>query len=205
MLDFSTVIAVAIVCMAGVMSPGPNFVAVSHRAVSSSRFEAMAMVLGIALVNMLWAAAAVFGVGLLIASMPWMFWAIKLMGAGYLVWFGFQLLKQSAKPLRAAESSKTGATFSTALRDGITINLVNPKSMAFYASIFSGTVPAQASTQLLVMLVAMVGVIAVTWYGSVALVLSVSRVADLYRRGKAVIERSCGLILILLGCRQGLL
>lgn len=205
MLDFSTLISVAIVCMAGVMSPGPNFVAVSHRAVSSSRFEAMAMVLGIALVNMLWATAAVFGVGLLITSFPWMFWAIKLMGAGYLVWFGFQLLKQSAKPLRTAESSKTGATFSTALRDGITTNLVNPKSMAFYASIFSGTVPAQASTQMLVMLVVMVGVIAVIWYGSVALVLSVSRVANLYRRGKAAIERSCGLILILLGCRQGLL
>ena len=163
------------------------------------------MVLGIALVNMLWAAAAVFGVGLLITSMPWMFWAIKLMGAGYLVWFGFQLLKQSAKPLRTADLSKTGATFSTALRDGITTNLVNPKSMAFYASIFSGTVPAQASTQMLVILVVMVGLIAVIWYGSVALVLSVSRVANLYRRGKAAIERTCGLILILLGCRQGLL
>ena len=82
MLDFSTVMSVAVVCVAGVMSPGPNFVAVTHRAVSSSRFEAMAMVFGIALVNMLWATVAVFGVGLLVASLPWMFWAIKLMGAG---------------------------------------------------------------------------------------------------------------------------
>lgn len=205
MLDFSTVMSVAVVCVAGVMSPGPNFVAVTHRAVSSSRFEAMAMVFGIALVNMLWATVAVFGVGLLVASLPWMFWAIKLMGAGYLIWFGVQLLKRSAKPLRTGNTSRTSTTFSAALRDGITTNLANPKSMAFYASMFSGSVPAQASTETLMVLVALVGTIAVIWYGSVALVLSVNRIANLYRRGKSAIERTCGLILILLGCRQGLL
>lgn len=205
MLDFSTVMSVAVVCVAGVMSPGPNFVAVTHRAVSSSRFEAIAMVFGIALVNMLWATAAVFGVGLLVASLPWMFWVIKLMGAGYLIWFGVQLLKRSAKPLRTGNTSRTRTTFSAALRDGITTNLANPKSMAFYASMFSGSVPAQASTETLMVLVALVGTIAVIWYGSVALVLSVNRMANLYRRGKSAIERTCGLILILLGCRQGLL
>lgn len=165
----------------------------------------MAMVFGIALVNMLWATVAVFGVGLLVASLPWMFWAIKLMGAGYLIWFGVQLLKRSAKPLRTGNTSRTSTTFSAALRDGITTNLANPKSMAFYASMFSGSVPAQASTETLMVLVALVGTIAVIWYGSVALVLSVNRIANLYRRGKSAIERTCGLILILLGCRQGLL
>lgn len=205
MLDFSTLMSVAVVCVAGVMSPGPNFVAVTHRAVSSSRFEAIAMVFGIALVNMLWATAAVFGVGLLIASLPWMFWAIKLMGAGYLIWFGIQLLKRSAKPLGIGNTSETRTTFSAALRDGITTNLANPKSMAFYASMFSGTVPVQTSTETLMVLVAMVGAIAVIWYGCVAFVLSVKRMANLYRRGKSAIERTCGLILILLGCRQGLL
>ncbi|WP_167009993.1 LysE family translocator [Comamonas sp. Tr-654] len=205
MLDFSAVMSAAIVCVAGVISPGPNFVAVTHRAVSSSRFEAIAMVFGIALINMLWAAAAVFGVGLLVTSLPWMFWTIKLMGAGYLIWFGIQLLIRSAQPLGIGNTSKTKTTFSAALRAGITTNLANPKSMAFYASMFSGTIPAQASTETLIMLVAMVGTIAVIWYGSVALALSVKRMANLYRQGKSAIERTCGLILILLGCRQGLL
>lgn len=205
MLDFSTVMSAAIVCVAGVISPGPNFVAVTHRAVSSSRFEAIAMVFGIALVNMLWAAAAVFGVGLLVTSLPWMFWTIKLMGAGYLIWFGTQLLRRSAKPLGIGNTSEAKTTFSAALRDGITTNLANPKSMAFYASMFSGNIPVQTSTETLMVLVAMVGAIAVIWYSSVALALSVKRMANLYRRGKSAIERTCGLILIALGCRQGLL
>ncbi|MGB7535301.1 MAG: LysE family transporter, partial [Azonexus sp.] len=75
MFDTTAVLSAAVVCLAGVMSPGPNFVAVSHRAVSSSRFEAVAMVFGIAMVNSLWAAMALFGLSLLVITLPWMFWS----------------------------------------------------------------------------------------------------------------------------------
>ena len=68
MLDTTAVLSASVVCLAGVMSPGPNFVAVTHRAISSSRSEAVAMVLGIAMVNTLWAAMALFGLGLLVTS-----------------------------------------------------------------------------------------------------------------------------------------
>jgi threonine/homoserine/homoserine lactone efflux protein len=205
MLDTVAVLSAAVVCLAGVMSPGPNFVAVTHRAISSSRYEAVAMVFGIALVNTLWATMALFGLSLLVTSLPWLFWSIKLMGAAYLVWFGIQLLKRSGQPLKPREVSTVVSTFPSALRDGIATNLANPKSMAFYASVFSGAVPADASMETLFAMVVMVGVIAILWYGSVALVLSADRMAKLYRQGKMIIERTCGVFLILLGGRQGLL
>lgn len=205
MFDTTAVLSAAVVCLAGVMSPGPNFVAVSHRAVSSSRFEAVAMVFGIAMVNSLWAAMALFGLSLLVITLPWMFWSIKLMGAVYLVWFGVQLLMRSGQPLKPRGKSGLVSSFPSALRDGIATNLANPKSMAFYASVFSGAVPANASMETLLAMVVMVGVISVLWYGIVALVLSADRMANFYRQGKAVVERTCGLLLILLGGRQGLL
>ena len=205
MLDITAVLSAAAVCLAGVMSPGPNFVAVTHRAISSSRYEAVAMVFGIAMVNALWAAMALFGLSLLVTTLPWLFWLIKLMGAAYLVWFGVQLLKRSDQPLQPRELFASVSSFPSALRDGIATNLANPKSMAFYASVFSGAVPADASMETLLAMVMMVCVIAVLWYGCVALVLSADRMAILYRKGKAVVERTCGLFLILLGGRQGLL
>ena len=205
MLDTTAVLSVAVVCLAGVMSPGPNFVAVTHRAISSSRVEAVAMVFGIAMVNTLWAAMALFGLNLLVNSLPWLFWSIKLMGAAYLVWFGIQLLKRSGQPLKERNGLAAASSFPSALRDGIATNLANPKSMAFYASVFSGAVPADASIETLLAMVAMVGLLAILWYGSVALVLSADRMADLYRQGKKIVERTCGLFLILLGGRQGLL
>jgi threonine efflux protein len=205
MLDTTAVLSAAIVCLAGVMSPGPNFVAVTHRAISSSRVEAVALVLGIAMVNTLWAIMALFGLNLLVNSLPWLFLSIKLMGAAYLVWFGSQLLIRSGQPLKARKGLPSAPSFPAALRDGITTNLANPKSMAFYASVFSGAVPADASMETLLTMVLMVGVLAVLWYGSVALVLSADRMAALYRQGKKMIERTCGLFLIVLGGRQGLL
>ena len=205
MLDATAVFSAAVVCLAGVMSPGPNFVAVTHRAISSSRVEAIAMVFGIAMVNTLWAAMTLFGLNLLVTSLPWLFWSIKLMGAAYLVWFGIQLLKRSGQPLQSREASSSVSSFRSALRDGVATNLANPKSMAFYASVFSGAVPADASMNTLLAMVVMVGVLAVLWYGSVALVLSADRMANWYRQGKKIIERTCGLFLILLGGRQGLL
>ena len=205
MLDTTAVLSASVVCLAGVMSPGPNFVAVTHRAISSSRSEAVAMVLGIAMVNTLWAAMALFGLSLLVTSLPWLFWSIKLMGAAYLVWFGIQLLKRSGHPLKSRELLAPASSLPSALRDGIATNLANPKSMAFYASVFSGAVPADPSMETLLAMVVMVGVLAVLWYGSVALVLSADRMANLYRQGKSVVERTCGLFLILLGALQGLL
>ena len=205
MLDTTAVLSASVVCLAGVMSPGPNFVAVTHRAISSSRYEAVAMVLGIAMVNTLWAAMALFGLSLLVTSLPWLFWSIKLMGAAYLVWFGIQLLKRSGHPLKSRELLASASSLPSALRDGIATNLANPKSMAFYASVFSGAVPADPSMETLLAMVVMVGVLAVLWYGSVALVLSADRMANLYRQGKSVVERTCGLFLILLGAGQGLL
>lgn len=205
MLDTTAVLSASVVCLAGVMSPGPNFVAVTHRAISSSRKEAFAMVFGFAAVNTLWATLAMSGLALVLTALPWLFWAIKFMGAAYLVWFGIQLFRRSGQPIKPRELSATASSFPAAVRDGVATNLANPKSMAFYASVFSGAIPADASIETLLALIIMVGAITICWYGFVALALSTERMAGLYRRGKTVFERVCGLFLIVLGSRQALI
>jgi threonine efflux protein len=205
MIDTAAVLTASIVCVAGVMSPGPNFVAVTHRAVTAPRIEAMALVTGIVCVNSLWASAALFGLGTLFSLFPWLFWSIKLLGAAYLVWFGIQLLRRSGKPLPAKSGVSARSAFLGALRDGIVTNLSNPKSMIFYASVFSAAVPAGASSATLLVMVAMVALIASLWYGAVALALSSNRAASVYRRGKPAIEIACGGFLIVFGLRQAIL
>jgi threonine efflux protein len=195
MLDATAVFSAAIVCLAGVMSPGPNFVAVTHRAASTSRHEALSMVAGIALVNLLWAAISVFGIGLIITTVPVLLSFVQILGATYLIWFGIKLIRRSSQPNVATGNSKQ-PSLQSALRDGIATNLANPNSMMFYASVFAGAIPATANLQTMLFLVVMVGVIGILWYGSVAMVFSSARVADLYRHGKRLIEISCGLLLM---------
>lgn len=110
MIDIAAVLTASVVCIAGVMSPGPNFVAVTHRSVTSHRAESLALVGGIVCVNALWATAALFGLGVVFSLFPWLFWSLKLLGAAYLVWFGVQLLHRSGVPLPAKTSLPSPST-----------------------------------------------------------------------------------------------
>ncbi len=148
MPDSAVLLSAAAVCLAGVMSPGPNFVAVTHRAASTTRHEALSMVLGIAIVNLLWATISVFGIGVLIASAPPLFMAVRTLGAIYLIWFGIRLIRRSDVSIANAGKTRRPG-FGMALRDGIATNLANPNSMMFYASVFAGAVPPNAGPQTL--------------------------------------------------------
>jgi threonine/homoserine/homoserine lactone efflux protein len=204
MIDIAAVLTASAVCLAGVMSPGPNFVAVTHRAVTASKTEAAALVIGIASVSALWATAALFGLGMLFALLPWLFWSVKLLGAAYLIWFGIQLLRRLGQPLPAKAALATRSGFMRAVRDGAVTNLSNPKAMAFYASVFSAAVPSGATLGTLLAIIAMVACIATLWYGGVALALASARAASFYRRRRSLLEGSCGFFLIAFGLRQAM-
>jgi threonine/homoserine/homoserine lactone efflux protein len=184
-----------------VVIPGPNFVAVAHKAVSARRSEAFALVAGIVLVNLFWASSALLGVGIIFALFPWLALAVKVAGAGYLLWFGYRLIAQAAPS--SGPSTVTGKSgFRVAFLQGIATNIANPKSIAFYAAVFSSAAPAHVSTPTFLAMLLEVAVIASLWYGLVALVLSHAPVAGAYRRSKAWIDRACGTLIIVLGLRQ---
>ena len=97
MIDGPAVLTVFLVYLAGVVIPGPNFVAVVHKAVAATRSEALALVAGIVLVNLFWATCAIAGIGVVFAAFPWAALIVKVLGAAYLMWFGFGLLLKAGK------------------------------------------------------------------------------------------------------------
>ncbi|KVZ49595.1 hypothetical protein WL18_05455 [Burkholderia ubonensis] len=72
MSDSSAVAAVCSVYVAGGVMPGPDFVAVVHRAASGVRAESFALVAGIAIFNLFWASCEILGVGFVFAVFPWL-------------------------------------------------------------------------------------------------------------------------------------
>ncbi len=196
----SEILTIAALYLSGVILPGPNFVATAHRAVTRPRQEALALVGGIALVNMIWALAAVGGIVALFTAAPWLFMTIKLAGGAYLLWLGISLWRGARAPLSyQAQSSRAG--LKGAFRSGVLINLGNAKAMLFFAGIFAAAMPADPSVLLAGIIVLMVGSIAFLWYGGVALLLSFGGAAAGYRRAKPWIDRGCGLLLGGLGLR----
>lgn len=202
MVDGTAVLGVFSVYIAGVVSPGPNFVAVAHKAASASRFEALAVVAGIVLVNLFWASCAILGVGIVFAAFPWLALVVKVAGAAYLIWFGGRLIVNASARQPASVVNAPAGDLRQAFAQGFATNIANPKSMAFFAAVFSSAAPAHVSMGTFAAMLGMVCVVASGWYGFVALTLSHARMAAAYRRGKAWADRFCGGLIVALGVRQ---
>jgi len=201
-IDSSAVLGVLSVYVAGVVIPGPNFMAVAHKAASTTRTEALAVVAGIVLVNLFWASCAILGVGIVFAAFPWLAFAVKMAGAAYLIWFGGRLIFKASAGNSQQIAQAPGGSLRQAFAQGFATNIANPKSVAFFAAVFSSAAPPHESVGTFLAMLGMVFVVASSWYGFVALTLSHARIASAYRRSKAWVDRVCGGVIIALGVRQ---
>lgn len=201
MIDLHAVLTVLSVYAVGVVIPGPNFVAVAHKAASTTTREALAMVAGIVVVNLFWASCSILGVGIVFATFPWIALAVKVTGAAYLIWFGGRLVWKAGSS-SAAVTPLTRGSWLQSFRSGVTTNIANPKSMAFYAAVFAAAAPKHVSAPTFLAMLGTVALVASVWYGLVSVVFATPSVAVRYRRSKAWIDRVCGSIIVGLGIRQ---
>lgn len=202
LIDWSAVLAVFSVYITGVIIPGPNFVAVLHKAASSTRAASLALVAGIVVVNLFWATCAILGVGIVFATFPWMALAAKILGAGYLLWFGSRLITKAQHKTQGAAEMTTTDSLKSSFIQGFLTNIVNPKSMAFFAAVFASAAPAHVSWPTFAAMLCVVLVVAGSWYSFLALVMSHGGVAARYRKSAVLVDRFCGSLIVFLGIRQ---
>lgn len=194
-------VALSGIAALGVMSPGPDFIAVTHASITSTKINAACVAFGIVLGNGIWAGAALFGVGTLFILFPHLFLAFKVVGGLYLLWMGLGMIrnaKNSIKsPLNTVASGKLGN-----VGKGLSTTIANPKAAIYYASALTVVAPADASFALLSLMVFVVLGVAAAWFTCVVLFLSTKKVAEFYARIKVYLETVFGSILILFGLKQ---
>jgi len=83
------------------------------------------------------AAVSALGVSLILLQSAWAFAALKVVGAGYLVWLGIQSLRQArtGKGLPVDTVSRVAqqrVSVWRPLREGLLSNVLNPKTVVFY-------------------------------------------------------------------------
>ena len=77
-------------CFLGLMSPGPNVLAVIGTAMGEGRKPGLALGFGVAAGSFCWATLTVAGLTTLITAYAWLLGAIKIAGGLYLLWLGFK-------------------------------------------------------------------------------------------------------------------
>lgn len=183
-------------------SPGPDFVAVTSNALNDRR-SGMLVGLGIACAVVVWATLAILGFGLLIKELFWLYEAIRLAGAAYLIYLGARMLMAAFKA-KNGESSIQGVACVGALqawRQGFMVGITNPKTATFFATLFVTVLPVGAPTWVYVSVVALVGLITAAWLGALAAFFSVGRVRSVYARVSRAVDALMGVALVGLGIR----
>lgn len=193
---------VAAIAAVGIMSPGPDFLAVSYAAITGLRRDAAAVAAGVVLGNGIWAGAALLGVGALFALFPSLFLAIKLSGAAYIAWLGIQLLRSARTPLPQRTAADPSMSLGTSFAKGLSTTMANPKAALYYASALSSAAPENASMLLLGWMLTAVVAVAVIWFSLVVLVLSTPRAGNAFRRFKVYFESLFGVLLLAFGLKQ---
>ncbi len=198
---WSAFFVIAGVWVVTVVSPGPNFIATVHAALSQSRATGVWVSAGIMLGTTIWATASLGGLALLFQQAAWLYTLIKYAGAAYLVYIGFRMIRtaRTMAPVQAGAGPRMSRA--QAFRRGLLTDLANPKAAAFFASLFAVTVPPTAPLWFDALIVALVVAVAGGWYALMACVMALEPVATLYRRVQRAVTMATGALFMALGVK----
>lgn len=203
-----TLLQLAAIYLVAAASPGPNFFMVTQLSLSGRRGLGAASALGVATASMIWVTLAMAGLAALLHRLEWLYTGIRVAGAVYLVYFGIKLLRSSARPDAPPPEAAAGlplaqdaAAYWRAYRTGLVTCLTNPKSCAFWTSVFAAVFPPHPPLWFHGTVLALIGSMSAGWYVGVALMFAAERTQRGYRRLRRPIDAVCGAALVGLGAK----
>jgi len=182
------------VCLATSVAPGPNNFMLMRFGMRHGRGTALASGFGATLSCVVWCGLAALGLAALLAAAPFLYKILRVGGGLYLVWFAIALWRNPAEQPHTA-SEPVRLSWWAAFWQGFAINMTNPKSVLFFASIFSAYVgpntPLWAHA-------AAIGICVTTclgWQIAMAWLFSTRRAAQAYARAQRPLDRAAGALM----------
>ncbi len=126
MTEFAFFVAAALVVA---LTPGPGIFYVAARTIAGGRAEGLASTFGTGLGGLVHVLAGALGVSALVLASAEAFALLKFAGAVYLVWLGIKTVREAGV---AAEGPVAATGAGRALREGIVVEALNPKTAAFF-------------------------------------------------------------------------
>ena len=129
--DLATIAQFAVATFVIAITPGPDMTLFVGRALSEGRAAGFACVAGTFTGVFIHTALAALGLSALIVASPQAFLALKIFGAGYLVWLAYQAIRNGSAFSPDATPRKPRPLFRN-WATGLGVNLMNPKIILFF-------------------------------------------------------------------------
>lgn len=131
MIEPTTLLAFTLLNMSFALIPGPDVICILTNAVSRGHRAGVLVCAGIACAALVHVAAASLGLTAFLAAVPTAFFAVKIAGAVYLVWLGWQMLRRPT----SFDSQPSSSRWASPFAQGAVSNLLNPKIAIFFLAI----------------------------------------------------------------------
>ncbi len=190
------VIAFNLTLLAAFASPGPALLYAMRSTLAGGRAMGVATGCGLATMAAIWTLTALVGLDSLFRLFPWAYTTVKIGGALYLIYLAWTIWRNANSPIGRLVEPKARAFLG-----GVLVNLANPKSVLFSASILVVIFPQGLSLADKTLIVGNHLAVEILAYGAVALLFSTPAVGRKYLRAKATLDRISSLVLGALGLR----
>lgn len=188
-------IVVITITLLACISPGPDFALVSRNGLLLSRRAGVLTAMGIGLGVLVHVGYTLLGLGLVLQQSPWLFNALKLAGAAYLVYLGIKMLR-SRPDIQQPDAASPALSDLAALRSGFLTNALNPKTSIFIVSLFMGVVRPDTGLPVQMAYGVFIAGAHVLWFSLVALCFSAGRVREKLLAARQWIDRAFGGLLV---------
>ncbi len=197
--ELSFLPAFALVWAMAVVLPGPNFLAAARSSLSGSRRLGALTALGVATGSVTWAFSAMVGLHALFMAFAWLYETVKIVGGLYLLYMGLTLVRSAMNGEERGDMAPRGGA--GGYRLGLLTNLSNPKSAAFFGSMFLTLLPHPLSPLQACATLAVVFTVSLSWYSLVAYGFSLRCMRRAYRRIRRPLSACIGGLLAFFGAR----
>ncbi|WP_317467399.1 LysE family transporter [Cronobacter sakazakii] len=200
-----TILFVATIAALGMLSPGPDFFLVIKNAARYPRSAAMMTAAGVIAGVVTHMTYCVAGIAVVITTTPWLFGALKYVGAAYLVWLGVNaLLARGTTSLALDGVAQESTSLKKAFIQGYLCNLLNPKATLFFLAMFTQVLNVNSGLMEKLWYAGIIVALTLVWWPLLVLLIQSQPVRRGLTKAQKVIDKLLGGMLLALGIKMAL-
>ncbi|WP_422446633.1 MULTISPECIES: LysE family translocator [unclassified Endozoicomonas] len=197
----SSWLSILAICALGTISPGPSLAAVMKSTVQGSRAHGLVTSISHALGIGIYAFLVAAGIGVVITETPWLYKFITYAGSAYLAWMGYKAITCASSLINDQHQLQQQLSLKQAAINGFLVSFLNPKIAVFFLALFSQFVTPDSTVITQILMASIATLCDGVWYCLVASVAGHGKVLPALRKRATLINRLCGILLILVALR----
>jgi len=203
-MNWTEIATFAVISTLAAVAPGADLAMILRQSIVYGRRNAIVSAFGIGTALMVHTTYTVLGLGLIISQSIVFFNIIKWCGVAYLLYIGFKSLMAKGTTIALSDVKQNNANsqqLKRAFMLGFAVNVLNPKAVFFFLSIFSTLVAVTTPVEIKYAYGLLMAVIVVVWFVCVSLFMTAPVMRRIFSRASKWVDRLSGVVFIGLGIR----